>query len=210
MLLPEQLSLLRTFGLTFHESLTQELLLDATQLEWWHFSDPPFKMLLERLHPLDYDYTQKHGVRLTPLTTTLDLESYDGPTTYSRTAKLIADMSGSLKQLKNIDEEMIVGKGRKAREGKGWIEYSFEDQDYRHEHPYLGDWIYGTTVIEMAVNLSAVEDGYQFYVRCDGQTISLFYMLQSKEQEIRDALELEPIAQYLQRLAGEDRAGETA
>ena len=74
----------------------------------------------------------------------------------------------------------------------------------------MGDWIYGTTVIKMAVNLSAVEDGYQFYVRCDGQTISLFYMLESKEQEIRDALGFEPIAQYLQRLAGEDPAGETA
>ena len=200
MLLSKQLDLLREFGLKFHEALTPDLIYDLVAwVPFWEFDDPPFIELMQNLRHLNYEFENKHGARLSPQTFSLDLESYDRPTKYSEIAERLSEAAGSRHELRLADERMTKNEDRS---GSGFVEYKFQRKAFRHEHPYLGDWLSSNTILNIARNVSSLDDNFEFYGfhsewERDGG-LRFYYMLTSERERIESTLRLSPWRDYFE------------
>jgi hypothetical protein len=189
--LAEQLALLEEFGLEFHDALTPEYICEKiTWYKSWEFDDPAFDALLETLSELNSNFIQDYGEPACLRKYYLDLESYDRPNRYSQVAERLSEMTGTRRQLKLLDENIIR---EECSTGHGWIEYKFRGEQFRHEHHDRGDWLSEATVMEMANRFSSLEDGFQLYGGSDGQGIRFYYMLKSCEARIEQTLDLRPM-----------------
>ena len=197
MLIQEQLEFLESLGLSFHHSLTPELFeQNVRHLNWWDYLDPPFHNLFYAIRWMQGELCEQY--RLSPRTFTLDFESYDRPTKYSELAEEISETAGSRQHLYLVDENMRVERNKQgSRTGVGWIEYRFQKETFRHDHPYYGDWVFRKTFWEMALRFSSIDDGFQFYGTTDSQGVELHYMLISKKKTVGDTLGMKPLSELM-------------
>ena len=197
MLIQEQLEFLESLGLCFHHSLTPELFeQNVRHLNWWDYLDPPFHNLFYAIRWMQGELCEQY--RLSPRTFTLDFESYDRPTKYSELAEEISETAGSRQHLYLVDENMRVERNKQgSRTGVGWIEYRFQKETFKHDHPYYGDWVFRKTFWEMALRFSSIDDGFQFYGTTDSQGVELHYMLISKKKTVGDTLGMKPLSELM-------------